>query len=160
MALDTTIGGPNADSFVSLADANSYHNARLHNDEWDDASPTEREVALKWATRLLDGVDWLGRQWSDTQALRWPRIEVPDREGSYWDYDEIPKFLREATSELAWLLLISDPTRDADTKGFHMVKVGPITLQVNSLDRAQPIADSVTGMIAPFMRSGLRIERG
>lgn len=161
MALDSTIGGPNSDSYVSVDDANTYHNARLHNDEWLDEGSGVKEKALKWATRLLDNLSWYGTVADqNTQALRWPRYDVPNREGDYYDHDEMPKWLLEATAELAWLLIISDPTREDDTKGYHMIKVGPITLQINGSDRSQAIYDSVMSMVNPFIHHSVMLERG
>ena len=160
MAIDATVGGASSDSYVTLAEANTYHDARLHNDEWSDASVPEREKALKWGTRLLDELDWKGIKWDTDQSLRWPRSDVDDREGYYFDVDEIPVFLKNALCELAWLLLISDPTREDDTKGFHMVKVGPITLQINASDRSRTIFDSVMATVGPYVYSGTMMERG
>jgi len=160
MTIDATIAGATSDSYMTTVEALAYHGARLHNDEWSDASGTEREKALKWATRLLDNLNWMGRQWDDIQALRWPRIEVPDREGSFWDFDEIPVWLKNAQAELAWLLLISDPTREAGTKGFHMIKVGPITMQINPDDRSMTIYQSVLDMVNPYVLQGTVMLRG
>lgn len=162
MALDSSVGTLTSDSYISLTEANDYHLARLHNDEWTDATVSEREKALKWATRLLDNLPWLGAavDYPDNQALRWPRYDVPDREADYWDHDIIPQFLKDATAELAWLLVISDPTRENDTKGFHMIKVGPITLQINSDDRSKAIYDSVMKMVNPFIHHTVMMMRG
>jgi hypothetical protein len=160
MTIDATVGGENSNSFTTKDEANGYHLTRLHNDEWVDADISDQEKALQWATRLLDNLMWLGRQWSDTQALRWPRIEVPDREGSYWDYNEVPTWLKNATAELAWLLIISDSTRESGTKGFHMIKVGPVTMQIAANDRSQSIYDAVMEMVRPFIEQGQRVYRG
>jgi len=161
MSLDATVGGAASDSYLTVAEADVYHNARLHNDEWIDADPPDKEKALKWATRLLDNLDWVGNA-SDqnVQALRWPRYDVYNRESDYYDYDIIPQWLKDATSEMAWLLIISDTTRDADTKGYHMIKVGPITLQINPADRSVSILESVMSMVNPFLYHTVRMERG
>lgn len=62
MALDATVGGANANSYLTVAEADAYFAARLHSDVWDALSEGEgegegdstKEAALIWATRLFD----------------------------------------------------------------------------------------------------------
>ena len=48
----------NYDSWISVADAQTYLSTRLHADEWDAlSSDAEREVALQTAFRSINGLD-------------------------------------------------------------------------------------------------------
>ena len=130
MALITTAGATNANSYISVADANSYFGDRLYTDKWDNASTPNKEKALKWATKLLDQhVAWFGYKPDDDQALRWPRSGIYDRDGYWIDDDIIPEPIQRATAELAFALLKEDRTQAPDTKGFDSIKVGPIALE-------------------------------
>src|SRR5688572_1750094 len=72
--LVATAGAANANSYALLAEANAYHDARLHSEDWTGASADTRTVALIMATRLLDAMYvWDLYPTDATQALQWPR---------------------------------------------------------------------------------------
>lgn len=77
MALDSTVAGANADSYLSVADANTLAAADLGSEaaEWAASADTARkEQALKRATREID--KYLRSGWtrySPTQRLLFPR---------------------------------------------------------------------------------------
>ena len=104
MALDTTVGGLNADSYVSLAYALAYH-ASKGNAAWAAATDTNRETALRRATTWLDGTyrqQFSGyRVHGRSQALSWPRSDVVDIGGYAVDYLTIPPEILRATCEAA-----------------------------------------------------------
>src|SRR5438128_1270421 len=102
MPVDATPGGPASNSFATVAEADAYHVARLHNPEWAAASNGDKEAALEWATRVLDRLPWQGSRAGITQLLRWPRYAVYDLDGFYVSSLTIPAFLRDATAELAY----------------------------------------------------------
>lgn len=175
LTLDSTVGGASANSYLSVADADSYHEGRLHNSGWFEATTTNKEAALVWATSLLDGMEWQGYLASGTQRLRWPRAWVKRRDDFAVDFlgqpltlsqiyfatDEIPRWLKEATAELAFWLLAEDRTADPDTAGFKSIKVSSIELDIDRTDRAKPIPDSVKRMIRPYVvgQGSIRLVR-
>jgi len=155
VTLDSTVGGANSNSYISLADAETYHDTRLHNDAWNNASTPDKTIALMWATRLLD--EWV--EWDGTkvgliadQALRWPRYGVYYRDGETIGSDIIPQFLKDATAELAKDLLAADPTADADTKGFSEIQIDVLRLKIDAADRdsTSVISDAVKAMVEPY----------
>lgn len=95
----------NANSYVDLAFAASYHTA-LGNDAWaGDAAVLEE--ALIVACRALDqlyGLQYLGRINRDsTQVLLWPRTTTCDAHGRSLVAGTIPTCLKEAQCEIALL---------------------------------------------------------
>ena len=134
MPLDTTVGGPRSNSYLTVEEADEYHATRLHNSGWASADAADKEKALIWATRMLDnGVRFVGRRYGlyQEQALQWPRNSATDREGFYIEYNVIPRQVKEATAELAWLLLARDRTAAESgdsTQAIRSVAVGPIRL--------------------------------
>jgi hypothetical protein len=121
-ALITTIGAVDANSYVSLAEASAYFEARLNGEGWFDAPDLRQTQALLEAAERLDQVNWLGAKVGAIQALAWPRIGVAKRDGadvytyawagswpvSYGEQyrtDEIPKVVKNAQCELAFAYL-------------------------------------------------------
>ena len=138
-------------SFSTLAQADSYHDARLHNSEWGTSDDATKQKALMWATRLLNAVYWAGSLKSTSQPLSFPRVGLSDKDFRSITSTEIPEFLINATAELAWLLIINDTTRASSTKGFSKIKVAVIELEIDKTDRNKSIADSVIGMISDYV---------
>lgn len=105
MAIDTTIGGSTADSYLSVAAADAYAAADLGRNAaaWASASTDEKERALKRATRDLDRIaGWTGVGFYETQALVYPRsIDIDPDTGLPW----LPRALRNATAEQAMYVL-------------------------------------------------------
>lgn len=75
MAVDDTPAGATANSYIDETDAQSYFDTRLNTDAWDDALPTDQEKALLQACQMLDMQDYIGVETTDTQALKWPRLD-------------------------------------------------------------------------------------
>jgi hypothetical protein len=148
-------GLTNADSFVSLATANAYHAARLHNTDWTAATVTDenKEAALKWATRVLERLSWKGLRGSSTQALVWPRGYVPKRDpiddDDYYANDAVPTFVENATSELAFRLIQLDRGADPSSLGVKRVKVGPLekVFDVNDRNLRKMLPPEVIDMV-------------
>lgn len=112
MALDATIGGAAANSYITLAYANQFFEKLLLPNAWDSATPDDQERALMTATQWLEEYDWVGRTATLTQALKWPRFGLTDvLSGSdelilgLYDETEMPVPLLNATCELAFYLL-------------------------------------------------------
>ena len=135
MSLDATVGGADANSYLTVSAADDYFNARLNSDDWLNAVPADKEKALIQATRILDQYCiWLGIKADTTtpQALEWPRIGIK-YDGQYYeeynvyeidylesfsytwilDYESIPQQIQDGTCELALVLLSRDVQSDA-----------------------------------------------
>lgn len=126
MAIDATVGGTNANSYVTLAEGNTYFDGRLHCSDWTSATDADKEKALIQATRIFNQyIDWLGLKTDDDQALQWPRKYVCNDGvnyfecGSSWlaidseyywvvDSTTILQIIKDAECELALVLLSDD----------------------------------------------------
>lgn len=105
MALVTTPGASSADSFVSVADCETYCAAHGLTD-WTGAadSPADiKEAALRRATAFLsNSFTWKGSKANGrSQALAWPRTEVYDGEGDEVSSTTIPVEIVQATCIIA-----------------------------------------------------------
>jgi len=119
MALDATIGGVNANSYVTLAYANSFFENVLLPNAWDSATPNDQQRALMTATQWLEEFDWVGTPATTTQALKWPAVSRFDADGGLvadsdgtpelilgiYDETVMPVPLLNATCNLAFYLL-------------------------------------------------------
>lgn len=139
MALVTEDGTGKADaeSYVSLAAATTYHAAHSGSASWIAATDSAKENALRQATQWLDVTykdDWVGSRYSSTQALYWPRYGLTIDEVSY-ETDDLPQQLLDATSELALRVIDGDTIfadmSDEGSMASKTVRVGPITKSVS-----------------------------
>lgn len=115
MALTCTPGGPADNSYVTLAQANSYFADTLRGAQWTDHSETLREQALIQATAEIEALGgpraaqdnatrplFSGAPYDpDGQALHFPRTVDVDDDGDLY----VPESIRVAVIEQAvWLL--------------------------------------------------------
>jgi len=144
----------NVNSYVTVAEADSYFLDRLDVAAWSAASETEKAQALITATAVMDDMDWIGYAISDSQTLAFPR------NGSYFDPrvglevlldTSIPKRIIVANCELAYHLLNNDGLLD-DTGALDSLQIGSISLQ--KVRSANKIPMSVKRMLKPLLSKG------
>jgi hypothetical protein len=162
-----TAMSPVANSYTTLAEADTYHESVLYSSAWDDATDDEKNRALVTATAMLDvWFEWYGEVTTLTQALFWPRRAVlkpgvsdgqvqsavvndwHEPYGHLLDQNVVPDIIKKATAELARNMLIEDRTADSDTQtqGLKSLKAGPVELVFTGGGGAKPIPDSVMVM--------------
>lgn len=152
-----------ANSYATLAEAATLLAGKA---DWLSYSDERRERALIAATTILDRRQWKGEAaYALTQnPLRWPRWGVRNDDGQVYDATTLPAALKQATAELAYLIVTGAVT-DAGSSGSASsaavsgVKVGDIEL---SYDTAVTVASGgfqsgfgsvVDMLIAPLVRS-------
>ncbi len=167
-----TPGAANANSYLTLAEANTYFESRLYSDAWDaTVDDAVKNKAIVMATRVLDytfiarkelkiGTDgkfyttsrgWAGLPSTDTQALAWPRIGMFDANGVAIDSTVIPQQLKDATAEFAGQLLSTDTTANNDVvnQGIKQLKAGPVELAFKDFFEVKVIPDAVMWLLVP-----------
>lgn len=155
-AIDATAGGASANSYATLAEADTFHSMRLHADAWTDADDSEQTVALQMATRLLDQwFEWTGFTSTNTQALLWPRSGVVGVNGYLEDNTAIPDRVRDATAELAMHLLLDPDTdrtleSDAETQGLQSITAGPVSLVFKNALSLKVIPQAVAAFLVGY----------
>ena len=116
MLLIATAGSPLANSYATVADANTLLSPLIHPALMESETQTALADALIEATRLLDvEVRWIGSPATSTQALAWPRLGVRTPQGQELSSATIPIFLQYATALYALHLLASVPSAAATT---------------------------------------------
>ncbi len=141
--IDATAGGADANSYITIADADAYFATHLYSDDWEGTTP--KCQSLQMATRLLDQwFEWFGVIATDEQRLGMPRIGLTDAFGRLLPADEIPEDIAIATAELGKALIAKNLTADSDTEtqGVKRVKAGSVEVEFRSVT-AKAIPDAV-----------------
>lgn len=151
LTLIATPGAVDANTYCTLAEADSYFEKRLHKTTWSDALSADKNIALAWATSVLDNeINWYGWSMSEVQALRWPRTGLASPDGWTISSTTIPQFLKNATAEFAMHLIDSDRMADDDMAGIKQIAVSSIQIATDKWDRKTLIPQAVWQMIRQY----------
>lgn len=162
MAIDATVGGASANSFVTLAEYQAYR--VLYYGVTGSEDDLSDELNLMRALRHLErGYIWKGYRVTDAQAREWPRFISEYVEGFPVLSDAIPQAIKDAQCEMAYQIS-QGATPDATVENGAIIqkreRVDVIeestTYATSSRERAAyPIVD---GLVAPYakMKRGAR----
>lgn len=123
-----------ANSYLSVADADTYHANVTQSSDWTAATQAARENGLIVATQYLDihyQGKWRGYKSTQSQSLAWPRYSVEDDDGYYLNSASLPQRLKDACAELALRVVLGDNLLGVVTEPGEVtsesVTVGPIS---------------------------------
>lgn len=133
------------DSYISLADAETYFAGRLHSDAWDSASELDKEKALKTATKRIDMLSFRGRPVDTEQALAFPRYILGD--SGYLFTVDITQKLEDATCEEAIALL---EQTDFDLKREKMKEAGVTSVSAGDSSESYSERDKGFRLLSPY----------
>lgn len=151
----------NTNSYVSIADADTYFETRIDSANWVAADDELKEQALVTATSLIDDNAWIGSAVSSSQALAWPRknaIYYDDRLGLQVTIaeDEVPSRVKTAIYEQALHLVDNEDVLMGQTQTFESISVGSISLSDSNGDTTRVPMKPSTALkpIRPLVRKG------
>ncbi len=154
LVLDATVGSASANAYCTRAEADAYHLARVHSDDWTSATTTDKDAAIVMATRLLDSMyEWDLFPVNTTQALQWPRAGIPAANKLRAILPtEIPVELKNATAEFARQLIVEDRSLDNDveTQGLTSLRAGSVALTFKNDVNAKIVPDAVVFLLPPW----------
>ena len=186
MALEATVGGSAANSYVTLERAGELVAGRLRSGAWTDAVDTLKEVALREAAQAFNRLDWRGYRATTAQALMFPRFLVLPRDvpfaGTAWlPSNEIPEDIERGQVELAVAfleraqLIPETPDEVAGLAPFTRLEAGSVEMEIapdlvtrvqmaRQLTEMRPTAVTVVReLIRPYLRfdpvSSIRLRR-
>lgn len=166
-----TPGAANANSFVSVAEATTYLDARPNIAAWTAADADAKARAVITATRLLSPLSWRGSRVTSTQALSWPRANCPDPDAPTgylgatrddwvsYDISIIPQRVKDATCETALAIVNSGATDfatlDADAN-LTSKTVGPLSKSWGAGGKPQGLArfPMLSSLLGPLLDVG------
>jgi hypothetical protein len=145
VTIDPTVAGASANSYVTLAEANSYFASRLGSSAWTDAPDDDtRKAALVTAANRIEAELYRGARATDAQRLAWPRSGVW-KTGFALPTDSLPEFVKRAQMEEALALLeaaidaegnITNPLAASGTEELKSLGVGNVRLDFRDRDPA------------------------
>jgi len=151
LVLVATSGAVNANTYCTLAEAETYYLSRIPLAAWTAGTDATKNAALTMATRLLDlRFEWAEWASTPTQALQWPRAGIMDfLNMRIIDSAVIPQQLKDAEAEFAGQLLAADRSLDSDveTQGITSIKAGSVALTFKDNVYAKVVPDAVIAMI-------------
>lgn len=171
-----TSGAANANSYITLSDANDIVQGLPPNDDvtsWEAGSTSDdyRNRALYTAALRLDRERFLGARATDTQTMQWPRTGVrkPDSyintyatgfpfriTTDYYTDTEIPDVVKKAQVELAvYLQNNTDGIGLSGLEDYQSVSIGGLSVSPNFYGAVG--ADRVPPMFERYLR-GIRIS--
>lgn len=153
-------GKADAESYVSVADADAYHDAR-GNATWTGTDAV-KEAALRRATAYIEGaygLRFVGDKYTAAQALSWPRGNAVGRDTYTIDSDVIPGKLADATAEAALRELVTPGTLTPDSERGGAVsetyfKAGPV--ETSTKYRSDAPAGTAISIISHLLRNLLK----
>lgn len=119
--LDTTIAGVNANSYVTVAEADTYFSLHIDYEKWNEIQNKEKYLVM--ATKQIDNEIFLFDKYNLQQSLEFPRTNNIDENNNPF----IPKKIKEATCEQALFLYLNPDrtlTEIAYSNGYKSVKAG------------------------------------
>lgn len=99
LTVETGAGLPDAEAYLSAADASTYHAAR-GNAAWAELTDGQKEAALRAATAYIDTITrYKGARLLASQSLEFPRASLYDWSGH--EVSGVPLRVKHACAELA-----------------------------------------------------------
>jgi len=174
MALTVETGAiiADAESYVSVTDANAYHTAR-NNAGWTGADSL-KEAALRRATSYIDwkySRKWKGLRVAPAQPLMWPRNFVLqfEEEGFlgyanspvYINSNVIPQCLKDAVCEAA-LRALTENMEDDTVTGIKSKTIGGVieTVFTGSSEDSRKSYPIVERLLSSLLKSNNNLVRG
>lgn len=174
LTVETGVGLSTADSYISVADADTYHSSR-GNVAWDDLDATDdKEPALRRATDYMVQVyrtRWKGVRMQADQALDWPRSGVYSEPFMYGgigeqpylvDDDIVPTEVARACAKLALKAASAELAPDLE-RATKREKVGPLEVEYMDGQVQYKRYREIDDMLKPYLASSSvckLLERG
>ena len=144
-AIDATLGGTSANSYVTLAAANTYFETVPNSSTWIDKTDDQKNRSLISATRWIDALTFYGDRCTETQALKWPRDEYKV-DGIDLVCTLIPEGIKVATYELA-RAFANDTDAITGTSGttgiYDEVELGELRVKYNKTSQTSGVINNV-----------------
>ena len=154
--IDATVGGASANSYVTLATANTYFETVPNSSTWTDKTDDQKNRALISATRWIDALNFYGDRCDETQALKWPRDNYTV-DGIDLACTLIPEGIKTATYELARALANDTDaiTGNTGTTGIYdQVELGELKVKYNKASQTSGVINNVFD-VYPWLQSHL-----
>ena len=143
----TIVSGAN--SYVSEADLTTYATDR------GVTLSTSTAVLLILAMDYVESLDFIGYQYTEDQALSWPRTEAK-KDGIYWyDSNEIPQKLIDGLCEVALAIDAGNSPADNLERATKREKVGDLEVEYMDSANSSVIVRKINNKLKDLLVNGL-----
>jgi len=154
--IDATIKGANANSYVTLTEANSYFETVSSSSTWTDKTDDQKNRSLIESTRWIDTLVFYGDRCDSGQALKFPRNNY-QVDGVELSCSTIPQNIKYAQFELA-RALANDTGAITGTTGkdgnFSEVQLGDLQVKYNTDSQGTGAVNNIMD-VYPWLQSYL-----
>ena len=154
--INATLKSETANSYVTLAEANTYFETVPDSSTWDNKTDDQKNRSLISATRWIDSLNFYGDRCDTSQALSWPRNNYHvDR--VELTCSVIPADIKYAAYELARALANDTDSitgTTGDTGLYEAVKLGELEVKYNTSSQATGTVNNVFD-VYPWLQSYL-----
>ncbi len=178
MALNATLGASDANSYVTLAEAETYFVDRMHVSAWGALTDEVKSNLLVSSSQMLDWyVKWKGTKTDPAQSMGWPRSAITPQysypyyytnysttsgvlrpDGTEIGTDELPMEVPIAVFEQAFSNIPSDRTEDDPLAGIGKLSAGSLLIQAGpekpNQTNAKPVPTHVFNILKDLYKSG------
>ncbi len=154
--INATVKDANANSYVTLAEANTYFETVPDSSTWTNKTDDQKNRALISATRWIDSFVFYGDRCDDGQALKFPRNNY-QVDGVELACSTIPSNIKYAQYELA-RALANDTGAITGTTGkdgnFEEVALGDLRVKYNTDSQGTGSVNNILD-VYPWLQSYL-----
>ena len=154
--INATIKGENANSYVTLAEANDYFDTSPDSSTWTNKTDDQKKRSLISATRWIDTFVFYGDRCDDGQALKFPRNNY-QVDGVELACTKIPNNIKYAQYELA-RALANDTDAITGTTGkegnISEAKLGDLEVKFNTATQGTGSVNNIMD-VYPWLQSYL-----
>lgn len=135
--------------YVTLEEANTYFESRLHAEAWTNASDADKQKALEMATRAIDRTPVKGVKTSYDQTNQFPRY--PDM--------EVPQTVKDACCEEALAILErgNSQRRKLQAEGVTSVSIGGLSETYAVGSGRGLLSQEAKELLRPWLLGAVRI---
>ena len=154
--INATVKGENANSYVTLAEANDYFDTSPDSSTWTNKTDDQKKRSLISATRWIDTFVFYGDRCDDGQALKFPRNNY-QVDGVELACTKIPNNIKYAQYELA-RALANDTDAITGTTGkegnISEAKLGDLEVKFNTTTQNTGSVNNIMD-VYPWLQSYL-----
>ena len=154
--VNATVKGENANSYVTLTEANTYFETVPDSSTWTNKTDDQKNRSLIAATRWIDTLSYYGSRCDNGQALKFPRNNYTI-DNVELTCTTIPNNIKYAQYELARALANETDAMTGNTAtdgNFSEVKLGDIEVKYNTASQGTGVVNNILD-VYPWLQSYL-----
>ena len=159
MALNATLGASDANSYVTLEEADAYFTDRMHASTWEALSDPVKSNLLISSSQMLDWyIKWKGSKSTSTQFMGWPRTNATRPDGTEIEDDVLPPEVKTAVYEQSIANIEADRMEDDPLAGIGQLKAGSLMIKAGAekpnQTNTKPVPPQVFKIVSDLYNSG------